>query len=224
MAKETAERFASPAEVVEALAPWDQPCPPLVEEELPPFCPAVQRLSNRTSAPGTIQPNCPASSCASLSPGEGILTDPVDAAASALESVAVAPATTPIPAEILAKPARRRRLRPLAWTACTLLVSTLAWVGYRGYVEFFPPALRPVHPPQLKGCDPLGRFRFRCWEYAHRFAPRALARHSGSRSMKAVLSPAMGAVKIEEFVSLIPILETPERLDTRPVHDHKQNA
>jgi serine/threonine protein kinase len=49
MAKDPAQRFASPAEVVRALEPWDAPCPPPTEEELPPLCPAVQRLLAQTA-------------------------------------------------------------------------------------------------------------------------------------------------------------------------------
>jgi serine/threonine protein kinase len=158
MAKEPAQRFASPAEVVEALGPWDQPCPPLREEDLPPLCPAVQRLLNRTPPPASCcPPRLPASSCASLSPGEGILTEPLDSnASSVLESVSVTPVTPlPDPAGTLAPPARSFWRRYRLWTAAALLVPFLAWGGYRSYVRFFPPAPGPARSPHLKGFDPL---------------------------------------------------------------------
>ena len=56
MAKEPAQRFATPAEVVKALQPWDAPCPPPTEEELPLLCPAVQRLLYRGSALADCSP------------------------------------------------------------------------------------------------------------------------------------------------------------------------
>jgi serine/threonine protein kinase len=157
MAKEPSERFASPAEVVAALEAWDQPCAPPTEAELPQLCPAVQRLMNRTPAPGACPTPLPASTWASRSPSEGILDDLLDNEASAtLESDSVLPAMTTAPVGTLSKPVRSRRLRPLArMVGMLLLVSLLAWGGYRGYVQFFPSSLRPAHPPQLQGFDPL---------------------------------------------------------------------
>jgi len=155
MAKEPAQRFATPAEVVEALGPWDRPCPPLRDEELPPLCPAVQRLLQRASAPVNFQPCLPASSFATRSSSEGILTDLLDDNA-ALEAVCLTPRTTPAPASRLLMPIgslRRRRL--MLASGAMLFVCLLAWGSYRGYVHFFPPASRRAQPPQLNGFDPL---------------------------------------------------------------------
>ncbi len=121
MAKDPTERLASPAEVVAALNPWDQPCSLLGEEELPRLCPAVQRLLNRASPPEAIQPG-----------------------------------TSPTFVPTLPRPTHTLRRRPVIVTAgAMLLFAALAWVVYRAYVQFFPPAPGPISPPQLKGFDPL---------------------------------------------------------------------
>jgi hypothetical protein len=84
------------------------------------------------------------------------LTAPLDDDAGRLpESVSVALPVTPAPAATFSKPVSKRRPRPLAWLTGVLLLVCLSWGGYRGYVRFFPPALRPASPPQLKGFDPL---------------------------------------------------------------------
>jgi serine/threonine protein kinase len=125
MAKDPAERFASPAEVVRDLEPWDLPCPPPAEEELPPLCPAVKRLLERTS--GSLIP-APPSPSHPTPPPKGRLS----------------PADGRPPS---------RRLAFTAGAA--LLVSALTWGGYRLYIRFFPPAPAPGRPPQLSGFDPL---------------------------------------------------------------------
>jgi serine/threonine protein kinase len=51
MAKEPAQRYQSPAEVVEALAPWTQtPIPPPAEAEMPQLCPAARGSGPELSA------------------------------------------------------------------------------------------------------------------------------------------------------------------------------
>ncbi|HTU20597.1 MAG TPA: serine/threonine-protein kinase [Gemmataceae bacterium] len=157
MAKEPADRFASPAEVVAALAPWDGPCPLLKEDELPSLCPAVQRFLNRTTTPEAFQLSPPPSSCGSPSSGKSILSEPLDdKASSVVESVSNTFAATPPPLSILAPPTRNlRRKHVLGMTGVMLLVVILTVWGYRGYVRFFPPAPGPISPPQLEGFDPL---------------------------------------------------------------------
>jgi serine/threonine protein kinase len=154
MAKEPDQRFASPAEVVDALAPWEQPCPPLADEELPSLCPAVQRLLNRAAVPEQIQPSLPASPFPSRTSGEGILDD--DEEDGDLESVPIALGTTPSPTGTLAALAGQSRRKHLLWLAgAMLLFVLLVWGSYRAYVRFFPPAPQPARPPQLDGFDPL---------------------------------------------------------------------
>jgi serine/threonine protein kinase len=158
MGKELAERFATPGEVVAALEPWEQPCPPLTEDELPSLCPAVQRLLNHSSAAVNYsQPRLPTSSDASLSSAKGIFTEHLDDDTSgARESIPVTSGTMPRSVGTLSPPTQNRRFRRRAWLAFALfLVPALGWGGYRLYIHFFPPALGPVRPPQLKGFDPL---------------------------------------------------------------------
>jgi len=58
MAKEPAERYQTPAEVIEALAPWtQQPIPPPPEHEMPRLSPAAQGPSGSHSDPNLSVPS-----------------------------------------------------------------------------------------------------------------------------------------------------------------------
>lgn len=156
MAKEPTMRFASPAEVVAALGPWDQPCPPPAEEKLPLLCPAVRRLLHHTSVPMNCPPRLPTFSATGLVPREESLADPDDGDANVLASIPAVPAPFPAPVTMLSLPARGLRPQHLAWTAGTvLLVCALVGGAYWGYLHLFPPPLRPARPPQLDEFDPL---------------------------------------------------------------------
>jgi serine/threonine protein kinase len=165
MAKEPEERFASPAEVLDALEPWDRPLAPPNGEELPPVCPAVQRLLSHNWSAGVNQPRLLSSSPKSGAtplPAERIVFEPFDRMAeNSIDLLGISSGATPAPSRtprLKAPPAPRRSRQPrrVAWiTGAVLLLFALSWGGYRLYVQLFPPPGSPAPPPQLEGLNPL---------------------------------------------------------------------
>jgi serine/threonine protein kinase len=162
MAKEPAERFASPAEVIDALERWDRPLPPLKGEELPPLCPAVQRLLSHNWSAGADRPrllsSSPKSSATPL-PADRIVFTPFDRSAeNSIDLLGVSSGATPAPSrpprlESSPTPRRSRQFKRVVWITGLVLLLALFWGGYRLYVQLFPAPAGPAPLPQLDGLN-----------------------------------------------------------------------
>jgi serine/threonine protein kinase len=164
MAKDPAQRYALPQEVAEALAPWDYPLAPLLPEELPQFCPAVQRLLNQAGTPSPIAsaeltplpPSAYPSSAGRVEAGSP-QAGPGSLADLLTDAPAPPPGRIPNPSlpsfSVATRPLRRNRR--IATAGAAVLILALAWGGYVLHALLQPPLPGPLHAPDLSHFDPL---------------------------------------------------------------------
>jgi hypothetical protein len=151
MAKERGQRYQSPAEVLEALAPWTAgPVPPPAEEEIPRLSPAASAPSDGGHATPPRPPRLPGRPAPARAPGRrpargaaavletphpSVTRTPTDPAAAPLFAVSLqpvaplapgGPATAPAPA---GRPAARQVLPALAVLASGVAIGlALSWM------------------------------------------------------------------------------------------------